>query len=59
MEIVVFTLNAIVIYFVSDWIVGFIERRRGGILPQRQVEFFVIILALALVSFQMLKQLFR
>ncbi|MDH3647627.1 MAG: hypothetical protein OER80_12730 [Gammaproteobacteria bacterium] len=58
MEIVLFTLNAIVIYLVSDWFIRLIERRRGEILPQRQVVFFVIFLFLALVSFQMLRRLF-
>ncbi len=54
-EILVFTLNAIVIYFLADWILRMIEARRGQELPQRQVVFFVIILALALVSFRLLK----
>lgn len=59
MEIVVFTLNAIVVYLVSDWIIRLIERRRGAALPQRQVVFFVIFLTLALLSFQILKKLFE
>ena len=59
MEIVIFTLNAIVVYLVSDQILRIIERRRGAILPQRQVVFFVIFLSLALLSFQMLKKLFQ
>ena len=42
MEIVVFTLNAIVIYGLSDWIVRTIERRRGEVLKNRQVVFFAI-----------------
>ena len=58
MEIVVFTLNAIVVYFVSDWILRVIEQRRGALLPQRQVVFFAIFLFLALVSFQLLRRLF-
>ncbi|MBT8062089.1 MAG: hypothetical protein HKO64_12390 [Xanthomonadales bacterium] len=58
MEIMVFTLNAIVIYGLSDWIVRSIERRRGAALKNRQVVFFVIILVLALVSFELLQRLF-
>ena len=54
-EILVFTLNAIVIYFLADWILRMIEARRGAILPQRQVIFFAIILVLALVSFRLLR----
>ena len=55
LEILVFTLNAIIVYFLADWILRQIEARRGAVLKQRQVVFFVIILTLALVSFQFLK----
>jgi len=54
-DLVLFTLNAIVIYFLSDWILRQIERQRGGVLKQRQVVFFVIFLALALLSFSVLR----
>ena len=37
MEILLFTLVAIGIYLVSDWIVRMIEARRGEVLKQRQV----------------------
>jgi len=57
MQIVVFTLNAIVIYFLADWIVRMIEIRRGEVLKQRQVIFFAIFLVLALVSFRLLQNL--
>ncbi len=56
-EIILFTLNAVVVYFVADWLVRLIERRRGAVLKQRQVVFFIIFLALALVSFQILQNL--
>jgi len=56
-EILVFTLNAIFIYFLADWIVRMIEARRGGVFKQRQVVFFVVILVLAMVSFRLLKLL--
>jgi len=55
MEILLFTLVAIVIYLVSDWIVRMIEARRGAIIKQRQVIFFAIFLVLALVSFRALR----
>ncbi len=58
MEIVVFTLNAIVIYLLSDWIVRMIERRRGEVLKQRQVVFFAVFLVLVILSFSILKKLF-
>jgi hypothetical protein len=54
-ELVLFTLNAIVIYLVSDWLVRLIEKRRGVAFKQRQVVFFAIFLILALVSFRFLK----
>ncbi|MBT8136808.1 MAG: hypothetical protein KJO54_07330 [Gammaproteobacteria bacterium] len=58
MELVIFTLNGIVVYFLSDWILRLIERKRGAVLPQRQVVFFVVFLSLILLSFQMLRRLF-
>ena len=57
MEIVLFTLNAIVIYLVADRIVRMIEAQRGEALKQRQVVFFVVFLVLALVTFQILQNL--
>jgi hypothetical protein len=56
-ELVLFTLNAIVVYLVSDWLVRLIEKRRGSAFKQRQVLFFVIFLALALVSFRVMKMI--
>ena len=58
MEILIFTLNAIVVYLFSDWLVGKIEQRRKAALKQRQVVFFVIFLGLALTSFALLRRLF-
>ena len=55
MDILLFTLNGIIVYLVSDWIVRLIERRRGKVLEQRQVVFFVVFLVLILASFQLLK----
>lgn len=56
-ELILFTLNAIVIYLVADRLVRLIEQRRGAVLKQRQVVFFVIFLALALVSFRLMQML--
>ena len=57
LEILVFTLNAIIIYLLADWILRRIEARRGEVLKSRQAVFFVIILVLALVSLQVLKSI--
>lgn len=54
-ELVLFTLNAIVIYLLSDWLLRQIEKRRGAVIKQRQIIFFVIFLTLALTSFHFLK----
>ena len=56
-ELFLFTLNAIVVYLVSDWLVRLIEKRRGEVIKQRQIIFFAIFLALALISFRLLKSL--
>jgi len=39
-ELILFTLNAIVVYLLADWLVRMIEKRRGGVMKQRQVVFF-------------------
>ncbi len=57
MEIVVFTLNAIVIYLLADWIIRMMEKKKGEVLKNRQVVFFAIFLSLALISFNVLKAL--
>ena len=54
MEIVYFTLAGIGLYFASDWILDRIETRRGRRLENRSLIFFVIILVLALISFQLI-----
>jgi predicted PurR-regulated permease PerM len=56
-ELILFTLNAIVIYLLADWVVRMIERRRGAVLKQRQVVFFIVFLGLALLTFQILRNL--
>lgn len=57
MEILVFTLNAILVYLLSDWIIRTIEQKKGEVLKQRQLIFFVVFLSLALISFNVLKTL--
>lgn len=57
MEILVFTLNAIVVYLVSDWVIRLIEQRRGAALKNRQAIFFVVFLSLALITFNILQNI--
>ncbi|MEE8388786.1 MAG: hypothetical protein V3R65_09435 [Acidiferrobacterales bacterium] len=52
MEIVWFTLVAIMLYLVSDWILDRIEMARGERLAKRNLVFLVIIGVLSLVVFQ-------
>jgi predicted PurR-regulated permease PerM len=56
-EIVYFTLAGIGLYFASDWILDRLETRRGSRFENRSIIFFVIILVLALVSFQLISLL--
>jgi hypothetical protein len=57
MEIIVFTLNAIVIYLLADWSIRLIEKKKGEVIKNRQVIFFAIFLVLALISFNVLPML--
>lgn len=55
MEFVVFTINAIAIYLLADWLLTLLEKRRGKVLAQRQALFFFIFLSLALLSFSVIQ----
>jgi len=57
MEILLFTLNAIIIYLLADWVIRTLEKRKGQVLKNRQVVFFAVFLALALISFNLLPML--
>ena len=57
MDIVYFTVTAIGVYFAADWILDFVERKRGARFENRQVVFFAIILPLALASFWLMRRL--
>jgi hypothetical protein len=57
MEILVFTLNAIVVYLLADWIIRLIEQQRGEVLKNRQLIFFAVFLPLALITFNVLQRI--
>jgi predicted PurR-regulated permease PerM len=59
MQILTFTLVAIVLYVVADQLLKFIERRRGSPLPQRSLVFLAIIAPLALITFEILQRLLQ
>jgi len=52
-----FTVVAIVLYFLSDWILNKIEEYMGKRLKYRSVVFFVIITVLAMGSFSFIDTL--
>lgn len=52
LEIVLFTLTGIILYFGANAALGFIEAQHGEPIPYRSVIFFVIIFVMALILFQ-------
>ena len=57
MEFVYYTVAGIMLYLVSDWILNRIEISRGARFEHRSMVFFVIILALAVVTFRIIEHL--
>jgi hypothetical protein len=55
METIYFTLSAVALYFVSDWILIKIETRRGQPFTDRTLIFFAIIATLAMGVFALLR----
>ena len=56
MEMIYFTLVAVVLYVVSDKILNQIELQRGERLANRSVVFFLIITILAVITFTVIQQ---
>lgn len=56
-EILLFTLAAIFLYFFSDWVLNQIERRRGARFQHRSLIFFAIIMAASMFVFSFMRQL--
>jgi hypothetical protein len=57
MQVLYFAAAAIVLYFVSDWILNRIEIARGERLENRSLIFFAILLGLGLLTFSLLPRL--
>lgn len=57
MEIVYFTLVAIVLYFLANRILLWIEDYLGRTLEQRTVVFFALLLVMSLASFAVIRNL--
>ncbi|GMR01644.1 MAG: hypothetical protein BMS9Abin19_1054 [Gammaproteobacteria bacterium] len=52
-----YTVTAVLLYLISDWILNRIEQSIGKRLEYRSVVFFVIIMVLAVASFEMIDRL--
>jgi len=52
-EIIYYTLMGIALYFASDWILDRMEVTRGKRFKNRNLLFFLIILVLAFLSFNL------
>ena len=52
-----YTVAAVALYLLSDWILNKIEQRLGKRLQYRSMVFFVIIMVLALGSFEMIDRI--
>jgi TRAP-type C4-dicarboxylate transport system permease small subunit len=57
LEILLFTIVAVALYFGADWALRTVERIHGSPLPHRNLVYFAIILVLTLVSFGFLQRL--
>ena len=57
MEIIAFTVAGIGLYFLCDWVLNMLEKMHGDALPQRNLVFFVLILALSISSFSIIRML--
>ena len=52
-----YTVTAVLLYLLSDWILNQIEQSVGKRLKYRSVIFFVIIMTLALTSFNLIDRI--
>lgn len=59
MEILLFTVVAVALYFGADSLLRALERRRGAPLPHRNIIYFAIILSLTLITFRILQPLLQ
>lgn len=55
MEMILYTAVAVLLYIVSDRLLLWLEARNGGLLPNRSLIFFGILLVLAMISFTVLR----
>jgi hypothetical protein len=56
MEIILFTIAAIILYIVSDRALNYVEMRRGARFEHRSFIFFTILVTLAVLSFGLIQK---
>jgi Kef-type K+ transport system membrane component KefB len=56
-EVILFTVVGIALYLVTGALLSLLEKIHGDPLPQRNIVFFIIILALSLPTFSVLRSL--
>ncbi len=57
LQILVFTITAILLYVFSDWLLGKMEQIRGKPFAARSMVFLIIILLLSVVTFEGLQKI--
>ncbi len=59
MEMVYYTVVAVLLYLVSDWLLTRIEIYKGARLANRSIYFFTIIMVLSVGSFSLISALYE
>jgi len=56
LEMLYYTVAAVILYAFADWMLNRIEALRGARFPNRSLVFFLIILTLAIITFQVIQK---
>ena len=57
MEVIYFTLTAILLYLAADWILRRMETAAGKRFENRSLIFFAILMTMAVISFALIRNL--
>ena len=57
MEVIYFTLTAILLYLAADWILRRMETAAGKRFEKRSLIFFAILMTMAVISFALIRNL--
>jgi hypothetical protein len=58
MELVAFTVVAVVLYFLADWILRYLEAAAGRVFENRSLIFFAILLTSGVAVFWLIRRFF-